>query len=169
MEAQQSPEQLQAALSNADATLSESLHAASKAAREGPGAAPEWARQLGQQIQGLTDKVQGLTNTVEEQRQEILGLRRELNPYRAAAARSHNARVASEDSQLLALPDAAGNIPAGFPPTRRALYGLGAEEIKVLLLAYGVQPYDHECTSSFSARTADRTGPPSTPVSGPAA
>jgi hypothetical protein len=76
----------------------------------------------------------------EQQRlEQPLGkLRSELIPVRATAAPEHNGAVINGDESLCGVPAANGEVPPGFPKTRRAAKFMSGEQLGALLKAYGM-------------------------------
>ncbi|KAG2501494.1 hypothetical protein HYH03_000002 [Edaphochlamys debaryana] len=110
------------------------------------------ALQQGQQIQQQT--LQALQQGQQDLQQGQQDLQQTLVPVIAAAARSHNFEVIDDaEPPLMGVPDAAGNVPAGFPLTRAALRAMDGPALSALLLAYNVPPlHDVEARRQQLAR-----------------
>ncbi|KAG2492303.1 hypothetical protein HYH03_009543 [Edaphochlamys debaryana] len=117
------------------------------------------ALQQGQQIQqqtlqALQQGQQDLQQGQQDLKQGQQELQQTLVPVIAAAARSHNFEVIDDaEPPLMGVPDAAGNVPAGFPLTRAALRAMDGPALSALLLAYNVPPlHDVEARRQQLAR-----------------
>ncbi|PNH12304.1 hypothetical protein TSOC_000773 [Tetrabaena socialis] len=88
------------------------------------GPAPPWAVQLQQSMQQLQQSMQ-------QQQQRT-------TPFMIAAARAYNATVPIGNAPYVALPTAAGVVPANMPVNGNELQALNGATVNTALQAYGL-------------------------------